>query len=222
MGGGHCRLHLGGVRDIDLARPHGGFCLWCRSPGISWPALCLRYVSGRAVESLIGELAKHIGDGWLLAIVAIIFAVVNSGLIPKWLGDRQDEHARERADVAEDRRTLIANYEMEATNQRRWRKEDAERYEKEIARLAHLVDKMSEAALLSERGNARLRHAVNNLMTILISQYDLAILRNERPPFPLDGFRNLFGISADLDEKLRSLFGDADLLPDPPSSTEAC
>lgn len=160
------------------------------------------------MESLIGALAKHLGDGWLLAVVAIIFAVANSGLVPWLFGERRR--------AAEERDRLIEHYAKEADNARRWRAEDGQRYEARIAALDERIEKLIEASVLSERGNSRLRHALNNVMQIVVGQCDLAMRRGERPLIQIDGLRNMFGISDDLDEKLRSLFNDAGI--DPPSS----
>lgn len=160
------------------------------------------------MAEVIGELAKHLGNGWLLATVAVIVAIANSGLVPWLFGERHR--------AAEERDRLIEHYAKEADNQRRWRVEDAERHAREQARKDAIIERMSEAALLSERGNARLRHALNNVMHILVGQYDLALSRGERPPFQIEGFRNMFGISDDLDEKLRGLFREAGV--DPPST----
>lgn len=177
------------------------------------------------MEQLVDVLRPYLGDGWLLAVAAIIVAVVNSGVIPKWLGDRRDEHARERTEAAEDRRGLIENYETEATNQRRWRAEDTERFDRQIAayeqRLAQKDDtiaKLAAAVESSERGNARLRHALNNVFQYIAAVRDLAISRGE-PPVRYEGWRTMLGLSPDLDAQLKRLFDDT---TGPPSSTETC
>jgi uncharacterized coiled-coil protein SlyX len=171
----------------------------------------------------LGPLKSAFGDGWLFFAAVAIYLVANSGVIPKWLGDRRDEHARERSDAAEDRRSLILNYEREATNQRGWRAEDAERFERHIkaleesrARQEEVIAKLATAVSSSERGNARLRHALNNILHVVINANDLAARRGERPPFATDGLRDLFGLSNDLDEQLRKLLGDVPIPPVPP------
>ncbi len=220
MGGWPICFCMGSVCDVGVSCRTGGLCFSHRNRGIPRTTLCLCYAPGKPVDStIIDALAKHLGDGWLFAVAAVIFAVVNSGLIPKWLSDRHDARTSDSAD----RRALIDHYEEEATNQRRWRTEDAERYEREINRLQSLIDKMSEAALLSERGNARLRHALNNIMHVLVGQYDIAMHRGEPAPFPVESFRNLFGISPDLDEKIRGLLGiNAPPAKPPGSPTQSC
>jgi len=156
-----------------------------------------------------------LGDGWLFAVAALFYLIVQSGIIPKWMGGRYDEHARERAEAAEDRRVLIENYHKEAEDQRNWRAEDTEFYERKIARLEQLVENMSEAALLSERGNARLRHLVNNLFQHIAAMRAME-RRAGRTPLPYDGWREALNISPDLDERLRDLFNDAGI--EPPST----
>lgn len=157
-------------------------------------------------------LRSVFGDGWLLLIAMTIYLVVNSGIIPKWLGDRRDEHARERADAAEERRDLIKGYETEAKNVRQWRAEDAEWYERRItnlearnARQEEVIAKLAAAVESSERGNARLRHALNNVFQYISGMRDLAIAKGETP-LQYNGWRTMLGISNDLDEQLRKLF----------------
>lgn len=169
----------------------------------------------------VGALKGVLGDGWLFFAAVVIYLIANSGLVPKWLGERRGAHARERAAVNEDRRALIDNYEDEADNQRRWRAEDAERFERERAaydaRLAQkddIIAKLAATTESSERGNSRLRHALNNILHVIVNANDMAIRRGEKPPFVTDGLRNLFGLSDDLDEQLHKLLGEVP--PRPP------
>lgn len=171
-------------------------------------------------------------------VVAIgILALSNSGIIPKLLGERRAHQASERERLSEDQRQLIANYETEAANQRRWRDEDADRYEHRIGALEQRVDrqeqtiaKLASAVESSERGNARLRHSLNDAFQYIAALRDGFIRRGERPP-PYNGWRQALGIAVDLDEKLRALFedsgenadefGDVLVVDDDPSWTRA-
>lgn len=172
----------------------------------------MRHVPGRAVETLINALVKHLGDGWLLAVAIAIVAIANSGLVPKLLGERAAARERERERIAEDHRLLIEHYEAEASNQRKWRAEDAERYERKIATLEDQIGKLIEAAVLSERGNARLRHGLNNAFGY-IDRLRQLYRRHGEPPPPYNGWRDMLGISADLDDRLRALFDEAGAPP---------
>lgn len=163
------------------------------------------------MESLIDALAKHLGNGWLLAVFVGIVYIANSGFVQWLFGERRR--------ATQERDQLIEHYAKESENVRRWREQDAARYEARIADLDRRIENLIEASLLSERGNARLRHALNNVMHILVGMYDLSTSRGEHPPFNIEVFRNMFGISDDLDEKLRALFKDAGI---DPSSSATC
>ena len=163
---------------------------------------------------LIDELRPYLGDGWLLIVALGIIIIVRSGVIPKWLGDRRDEHAKERAEAVEERRNLIENYEQEAINQRQWRIEDAKRYEAQrivyeerIVQKDELIAKLIGAVESSERGNARLRHALRNAFQYIAGLRDLSVSRGE-PPLRYEGWRTMLGLSADLDEQIKRLFND--------------
>lgn len=157
------------------------------------------------MESLIDVLAKHAGDGWLWAVGAIIALVANSGIVPWLFGERRR--------AAEERDQLIERYAKEAEDNRRWRQQDREQYEAGLDRKEQIIERMSEAALLSERGNARLRHLVGNLFQHIAACRAFE-RRNGLTPVPWDGWREGLNISGDLDDRLRELFGSIE--PEPP------
>jgi uncharacterized coiled-coil protein SlyX len=162
----------------------------------------------------LNALRTAFGDGWLFGIAVVIYLVANSAVIPKWFGERRLTQTSERERLSEDQRALIESYEREADNQRRWRAEDAERdarriagLEDRLARQEQVVENMAEAAVSSERGNARLRHLSVNLFQHIAAQRDLE-RRRGLTPLPFDGWREALNISDDLDEKLHALFDE--------------
>ena len=168
------------------------------------------------MEGLIAELAKHINSGAILSIVAIILVIANSGIVQHWLGGRRSEREAERAREIETQQELIENYKTETESQRRWRDEDSQRYSAQIAtlekRLENAItanDKMTEAVVLSERGNARLRHALNQMIQIIVTHNDIALRRGEQPVISILSLRGFFGLSDDLDDKLKEILGTA-------------
>lgn len=172
----------------------------------------------------LAALKSALGEGWLFGAAVIVYLVVNSGIVPKLLGERRGAQAQERAEVAEDRRQLIENYEDEATNQRRWRLEDAQRYEMRLAgqderieRQEQTIARLAAAVESCERGNARLRHLIGNLFQHIAAQRAAERQRGVAP-IPYDGWREALNISPDLDHRLRALFEDIpDVnLPDTP------
>ncbi len=209
----HSELRLGGVCHIDVSCLNDRIRLPYRKRVRPWTALYMRHAVGRPVDWL-GSLKSAFGDGWLFFAAVLIYLVANSGIIPKWLGERRGAQAQERAEVAEDRRQLIENYEDEATNQRRWRIEDAQRYEmrlstqdERIERQEQTIARLAAAVESCERGNARLRHLIGNLFQHIAAQR-AAERRRGVVPIPYDGWREALNISPDLDQRLRALFED--------------
>jgi hypothetical protein len=142
----------------------------------------------------------------LLVAVVGVFYIANSGLVPWLFGERHR--------AAQERDQLIEHYAKEADNVRRWREQDAERYEARIAELDKRIASLIEAAVLSERGNARLRHLVGNLFQHIAAQR-AAERRRGHAPLPYDGWRDALNISPDLDDRLKALFEETDFPPSP-------
>lgn len=168
---------------------------------------------------LILELLKHLSLQWILAASVIFLIFDRTGFVQAWFKNRIEAQTSERELLSEDQRDLLDRLHKQIDAEREWRINDTEYYrgqidelrtllrerEKIIAMRDETIHRLADAATLSERGNARLRHSLNNVfqyVSLLIT-----LCRKNDVEFPaFDAWHDLLGISSDLDMYLHDLF----------------
>lgn len=168
---------------------------------------------------LVLELLKHLSLQWILVATVIFLVFDKTGFIQAWFKRQADAQTSERELLSEDQRDLLDRLQHQIEAERGWRVADGEYYQRQIVELRTQIQErdktiatrddtirsLADAATLSERGNARLRHSLNNVFQYVGLLIMLCRKGNvEFPPF--DGWHDLLGISADLDMYLHHLF----------------
>lgn len=170
---------------------------------------------------LVVELLQHLSLQWILTATIIFLVFDKTGFIQVWFKRRSEGQTFEREQLSEDQRDLLDRLQEQIAAEREWRINDSKYYRQQIEELRSEVNardklltqrentirSLADAATLSERGNARLRHGLNNIF-----QYVAALItickKNNLEVMPYEGWHDLLGISADLDQHLHALFSD--------------
>lgn len=158
------------------------------------------------------ELLRRLSWEWLLGVAVLLLALDKTGFVQSFIRKREEVKVSDREQLSEDQRDLITRLEAEAERERKWRLSSDEFYMKQIETLRKTIaerdDTIRKAVATSsssERGNARLRHAVNNLLQDI---YNIQLIVRSKgiDPLPYTNWRDLLGIDPDLDKKITSLF----------------
>lgn len=151
---------------------------------------------------LLADLLKQLPIPAVIIFLALIFLTDKNGIIQRIHRVRSDDRTR----LSEDQRQLLDRVTADAERERNWRIDDADKYRKQLAEKDETIRLLTETAYLSERGNSRLRHGLNNML-LYVSALRGQILRASLTPYPFSGWHDLLNISKDLDENLNRLFG---------------
>lgn len=160
---------------------------------------------------LLGELNAQWVTG--AALLALLFE--RTGIIQSIYRHRTDRRRDEREQLSEDQQHFVDDLRNQVESERRMRVEDGryylaerDRIRGELAQRDDTIARLARAIEGSERGNARLRHGLNNAFTYIAALRE-DYRRHGLPVRPYDGWRDMLGISADLDDMLRELFDDS-------------
>lgn len=174
------------------------------------------------MEGLFSWLVSHASSPAVLGALLILWALDKTGFIPRYFGGRREERTSEREQLSEDTKTLIDTLTSQLEQQREWRDDDNKYYLEQIRYLRNdlttkdkIISNLSEAAVNSERGNARLRHALNNVFQY-VGALRRRMIRSNVPLEPYTGWESLLGISDDLDKYLQDLFDTVNRISDEP------
>lgn len=116
------------------------------------------------MADFIFELADKLGIQWSIPIIVLFWILSQFDFIKKFLGDRRRVHYDERKLLSEDMQRLINDLQGDADRQRQWRINETDRLDKVVDDLRQQIRTALETIASEQRGNARLRHALNNVL----------------------------------------------------------
>jgi hypothetical protein len=170
---------------------------------------------------LIDKIAALVPWQALLIAGFLLLVLDRTGFFQRLLRRGEQRRVTERERLSEDTQTLIDSMRAQAEQEHGWRTTDATYYLSQIAALRTelmmrdtaiaqrdaTIATLAETGRLSERGNARLRHALNNAFQYISSLRVLMIRAGTRPA-PFNGWQDLLGLTPDLDQHLREMYGE--------------
>lgn len=161
---------------------------------------------------LVEELLRRLSWEWLLGSALIVILLNQTGFVQRFLRGRSEERVAERDRLSKDQEELVESLQQQLSQEHKWRLEEASFYQDQISDLRKViadkdtqVQNLSEAAVLSERGNARLRHAIASIFQHIVFLQREIVNRGGEPPI-YQGWENMLGITDDIDASIRKLF----------------
>jgi hypothetical protein len=156
--------------------------------------------------AVVLEFVKQFGWGIFALLFVLYQFVAHWDVFKNLFAERDRRKNEEREQLSEDTQRFIDNIERDAVKQREWRIADVERYERIITQLRDDCSKKDEVIISIERGNARLRHALNNALTAFAGlQYRAKKAGLPVEPFKVDEF---LAIDPDYYKHLKDILGD--------------
>jgi hypothetical protein len=155
----------------------------------------------------LGSLVDKFGWIWALVFGAIFLLLSRLNVLQRIFVGRQEAENIKHEQLSEDTQRLIDNLQRDADKQRQWRIESDERNERIIVNLRDDVSKLIESVRLSEKGNSKLRHMIDNILVWGADVRIKAALALPITPFPLD---ELMTVDSDLAKKLQDIFDEGD------------
>lgn len=156
------------------------------------------------------EFVRTFGWAVTLSLAAAYLVLRRLDVVKRLFVGRLHEQNEEREQLSEDTQRLIENLQGDAERQRRWRIEEAARYEEIVSALRADVSRLIRTVESSEAGNSRLRHALNDALT-WGAAIRVKALRASVPveAFPID---NLMKFDSELATRLANIFEEGDRL----------
>lgn len=153
------------------------------------------------------ELVGQFGWGWVLIGGAGFLILSRFNILQRIFAERHKTHTDEREQLSEDIQQFIETLQKDNAQQRALVID----YGRRIEELQERVNKLVDAITLSERGNSRLRHALNNVL-MWAAGLRRRLRRDgiEIPPFPLD---DLLALDPELGKKMQEIFEEVDGMP---------
>lgn len=118
-----------------------------------------------SVGTVVLEFVKQFGWG-IFALLFVVYQLIGHwDIVRNFFRESDKTKNDEREQLSEDTQQLIINLTGDADKQRKWRIEESERYERFIVTLREEMSRKDRIIESIEKGNARLRHALNNALT---------------------------------------------------------
>lgn len=156
---------------------------------------------------LINALGERISPWGIVGCLLVIVTLGQTGFIPWFFGERYKtrlaDASREDARVRE----LIEDLRTEADRQREWRVEDTTQLQAEIAQLRVTIHEKDELIASQIRGDARMRHAISNLMSY-VQALRTKMIRENIMPAPFNGWDTLLAYDTETAEKFRDILDE--------------
>lgn len=131
---------------------------------------------------VVKQLAEHFGWGWVVAGGVTYLVVSRLDSVKRLIVGRRRTQNIEREQNWDDAQDIIRNLQEEADRLRRWRDEDARAHERVVENLRQQLTTALETISSEQRGNSRLRHALNNVLFAYSAMREIYRKHGLQPP----------------------------------------
>ncbi len=159
-----------------------------------------------SVGVVVLEFVKQFGWGVFTLLFVAYQLIGHWDIVRNFFRESDKTKNDEREQLSEDTQRLIENLTGDSDRQRKWRIEESSRYERTIVNLRGELIRKDRIIESIEKGNSRLRHALNNALTCYANLTRKAELAGiVVPPFSVDEFMTL---DPDYYKHLKEILGD--------------